>query len=71
MLKLLLVTLGTWSLVSLFLVGVLGFLICLREQRACTVGGSKGAKLLMNCAHTVATRRSGKPAEPRAVRTAS
>jgi len=33
MLKLLLVTLGAWSGVSVFLVGTLGFLIHLREQR--------------------------------------
>jgi hypothetical protein len=71
MLKLLLVMLGTWSVVSLFLVGVLGFWIYLREQRASTVSGSTGAKLLMNCAHTAATRRSGKPPKPRAARTAS
>jgi nitrate reductase NapE component len=45
MLKLLLVTLGTWSGVSVFLVGALGFLIYLREQRACAVNGSTGAKL--------------------------
>jgi hypothetical protein len=38
MLKLLLVTLGTWSVVSVFLVGALGFLIDLREQRACAMG---------------------------------
>ena len=64
MLKLLLVTLGTWSVVSLFLVGALGFLIDLREQRACTMAGSTGAKLrgaggrisTINRAHAVATK---------------
>ena len=33
MLRLLLLTLGTWSLLSLFLVGTLGFLLQLRQQR--------------------------------------
>jgi hypothetical protein len=32
MLKLLLVTLGTWSGVSVFLVGTVGSLICLRNK---------------------------------------
>jgi hypothetical protein len=45
MLKLLLVTLGTWSGISVFLVGALGFLVYLREQRACAVNGNTGAKL--------------------------
>jgi hypothetical protein len=79
MLKLLLVTLGTWSVVSLFLVGALGFLINLREQRACAMAGSTGAKLRgaggrvarINGAHAVATKRSCKPPEPTAARTAS
>ena len=79
MLKLLLVMLGTWSVVSLFLVGALGFLIDLREQRACAMAGSTGAKLRgvggriarINRAHAVATKRSCKPPEPRATRTAS
>jgi hypothetical protein len=34
MLKLLLMTLGTWSALSLFLVGTLGFLLHLRQQGA-------------------------------------
>jgi hypothetical protein len=45
MLKLLLVTLGTWSLVSLFLVGVLGFLICLRETKGLHSGWKQGRKI--------------------------
>ena len=34
MLKLLLLTLGTWSVMSLFLVGTLGFLLHFRQQHA-------------------------------------
>lgn len=34
MLKLLVVTLGTWSMVSLSLVGTLGFLLHFRQQTA-------------------------------------
>jgi len=42
MLKLLLLTLGTWSVLSLSLVGSLGFLLQLRQQRACAMGASAG-----------------------------
>jgi nitrate reductase NapE component len=34
MLKLLVVTLGTWSVISLLLVGTLGFLLHFRQQTA-------------------------------------
>jgi hypothetical protein len=34
MLKLLLLTLGTWSVLSVFLVGALGFLLHLRQRSA-------------------------------------
>jgi hypothetical protein len=69
MLKLLLVTLGIWSVLSLLLVGTLGFFIHLREQRASATGGSFGAKFprmddrvaRINRAHAVATRGAGKP----------
>ena len=69
MLKLLLVTLGIWSVVSLLLVGTLGFFIHLREQRACATGGGFGAKFRgvddrfarTNRAGAVATRGAGKP----------
>jgi len=44
MLKLLLVTLGAWSGVSVFLVGALGSLICLREQKACAMSRSTRAE---------------------------
>jgi hypothetical protein len=79
MLKLLLVTLGTWSVISLLLVGTLGFLIQLREQRACAIGEGAGARLrgggnriaAINRAHAVRMSRTGKPPEPRAARTAS
>jgi hypothetical protein len=47
MLKLLLLTLGTWAVLSLFLVGTLGFLLHLRQQsaRAPAILGSAGANL--------------------------
>jgi len=46
MLKLLLLTLGTWSVVSLSLVGTLGFLLQLRQQRTYAMGRSTcGANL--------------------------
>ena len=69
MLKLLLVTLGIWTVVSLLLVGTLGFFIHLREQRACATGGGFGAKssamddrlARINRAYAVATRGAGKP----------
>ena len=69
MLKLLLVTLGIWSVVSLLLVGTLGFFIHLREQRACATSGGFGAKFpamddrlaRINRAYAVATRGAGKP----------
>ena len=51
MLKLLLVTLATWSGVSVLLVGALGSLIHLREQR----GYGRIARII---AHAVATKRS-------------
>jgi hypothetical protein len=59
MLNLLLVTLGTWSVVSLFLVGTLGSLIHVRQQRACAMGGSTVVK---TAPHAVATR--GTPGSP-------
>jgi hypothetical protein len=65
MLKLLLVTLGTWSVVSLFLVGAFGFLIHFREQRTCATDRSIGEKwrnagghiARINRGHALATRR--------------
>jgi hypothetical protein len=45
MLKLLLATLGTWSVVSLFMVGALGFLMHLREQKALRNAWTHRAKL--------------------------
>jgi hypothetical protein len=80
MLKLLLVTLGTWSIVSLLLVATLGSLIHLREQRTCAMVGGTAAKLQgagdrvarIDRAHAVEMiRQSGKSPEPRAARTAS
>jgi hypothetical protein len=78
MLKLLLVTLGTWSLVSLFLVGALGFLIQLRELTTCAMAGRTGAKFRGaggRMARISRVRGSDEekrnPPVPRAARTAS
>jgi hypothetical protein len=65
MLKLLLVTLCTWSVVSLFLVGALGFLIHFSAQRTCAMGRSIGGKwrgangriARIHHGHALATRR--------------
>jgi hypothetical protein len=56
MVKLLLLTLGTWSVVSVFLVGTLGFLIHFREQRARATGGGIGAKFRGERGRTTTSR---------------
>lgn len=68
MLKLLLLTLGTWSALSLFLVGTLGLLLDLRQQsgRAPAALRRVGAKLcadryvVQTCSANAERRRSAR-----------
>jgi hypothetical protein len=56
MLKLLLLTLGTWSVLSLSLVGSFGFLLQLRQQRTYAMGASTGANLRGGGRHPAFTK---------------
>jgi hypothetical protein len=64
MLKLLLLTLGTWSVLSLSLVGTLGFLLQLRHQRTYAMGASTGGANLRGAGgHTAMSKLARARAE--------